>query len=58
LRGGWNKSGKSIALELIYKAGMENPDVVKVLLELEKKHSDVSVKYGASAARLLANKLK
>jgi hypothetical protein len=34
------------AVELIYEAGKENPDVVKVLTELEKHHSNVGATFG------------
>jgi len=34
------------ATELIYQAAKDNPTVLKILAELEKKHADVSVKIG------------
>jgi len=36
-----------VAAELIYKSGTDNPTVTKILSDLEKKHSDVLVRYGS-----------
>mgnify|MGYP000923239481 CR=1 FL=1 len=38
------------AAELIYKAGKENPGVIKVLADLEKRHTGVMVQYKSGSA--------